>query len=103
MFVEVKGVTLEKDGVLMFPDAPTERGVKHINELIKSVDDGYQAYAVFVVQTEKVEYFTPNFDTHPQFADALKKAKECGVNILSLNCSVTPDKIEIKDFVPVKL
>ncbi len=102
-FVEVKGVTLEDSGILLFPDAPTERGVKHINELCDCVKDGYEAYVFFIVQMKEALYFTPNRETHPEFADALLKAKKTGVNIICLNCDVLPDKIEIADFVKVKL
>ena len=70
IFIEVKGVTLEEDGIAMFPDAPTERGIKHLSELCKCLDDGYEAYVIFVVQMEKAKYFTPNSKTHPQFAEA---------------------------------
>ena len=103
IFAEVKGVTLEEEGIVMFPDAPTERGVKHIGELIKAVKDGYRAYIFFVIQMEKCEYFTPNRKTHPQFADALKAAKEQDVRVIALNCHVTPDGLEVKDFVPIML
>ena len=103
IFVEVKGVTLEEDGILTFPDAPTERGVKHIKELCRCIDEGYEAYICFVIQTEKVKYFTPNRRTHSQFADALLEAKEKGVNILCVNCIVEEDCLEINTFVDVKL
>lgn len=103
IFVEVKGVTLEENGVLLFPDAPTERGLKHINELCKCIDDGYEACICFVVQTEKVEYFTPNRDTHMAFAEALLKAEEKGVKILCVNCRVREDSLEINEFVDVVL
>ena len=103
IFVEVKGVTLEENGVLMFPDAPTERGVKHINELCKCVEEGYEAYVCFVVQTEKAKYFTPNKRTHLAFAEALKNAKCRGVNILCVNCHVTEDSLDINTFVDVKI
>ena len=103
IFVEVKGVTLEENGVLMFPDAPTQRGVKHIYELCKCVEDGYEAYVCFVVQTEKAKYFTPNKRTHPEFAEALKTAKDNGVNILCLNCHVTENSIDINTFVDIML
>lgn len=103
IFVEVKGVTLEENGVLMFPDAPTKRGVKHINELCKCIDDGYESYVAFIIQTEKAKYFTPNNRTHPEFAEALKVARGKGVNILALNCFVTEDSLNINDFVPIKL
>lgn len=100
IFVEVKGVTLEQDGVLLFPDAPTQRGVKHINELCKCVEEGYEAYIAFIIQAEKVKYFTPNKRTHPEFAEALKRAKDKGVNILALNCYVTEKSLKIKEFIP---
>ncbi len=102
-FIEVKGVTLEENGALLFPDAPTERGVKHIEELCAAMDDGYEAYVVFVVQTEKASYFAPNAKTHPAFADALRHAKEKGVRILCYSCRTEPDLLEIRDLVPVKL
>ncbi|WP_432650363.1 DNA/RNA nuclease SfsA [Huintestinicola sp.] len=95
MFMEVKGCTLEDNGVCRFPDAPTERGVKHVNELIKAAEEGYEAYILFVIQMETAKYFTPNRETHPQFAEALKKAAENGVKILAYTCNVTPDSMVI--------
>ncbi len=103
IFAEVKGVTLEKDGVLLFPDAPTERGVKHIYELCEAVKQGFEAYAVFVVQTENALYFTPNRETHPEFAEALEEAEKRGVKIICLNCKVKPDELKINKFVEVRL
>ena len=103
IFVEVKGVTLENDGVVRFPDAPTERGVKHLNELQKAVTEGYRACVLFVVQMSDVKYFEPNRETHPQFADALKQAKENGVIPLAYTCDVTPDSIKITKEIPVKI
>ncbi len=103
IFVEVKGVTLEKDGIALFPDAPTERGVKHINELIKCKSEGYGAYIVFVIQMDKIKYFTPNIKTHKAFADALIKAEKCGVKIVCVDSIVTKNSIEINDFVEVRL
>ena len=100
-FVEVKGVTLEKDGVMMFPDAPTERGVKHIRELIDCVENGFEGYVVFVAQTEKAKYFTPNKDSHSEFASILKTASIKGVNIICLNCYVGVDFLRIKGSIPV--
>ncbi len=102
-FAEVKGVTLERDGVFLFPDAPTERGVKHIKELCHCVDKGFDAYAVFVIQAENADYFTPNHKTHTEFADILKYAVDYGVKILCLCCTVTPNSLEIKESVPIKL
>ena len=103
IFVEVKGVTLEEDGVVLFPDAPTERGVKHINELCRCVEKGYKAYIFFIVQMDNVKYFTPNRKTHPQFADALKTAAEKGVGIVALDCKVTQDSIVADSFVKTVL
>lgn len=103
IFVEVKGVTLEKDGVLMFPDAPTQRGVKHLRGLTRCVRDGYGAMVVFVVQMERAKYFCPNYGTHPEFAAELKRAKEAGVRVLALKCAVTPDKIEATEKIETKI
>lgn len=97
IFVEVKGVTLEKDGIAMFPDAPTERGVKHLKELQKAVADGYKAYVLFVIQMDSISHFEPNRMTHPEFAEELKNAQKNGVTVLAYNCAVTPDEIKIKD------
>lgn len=101
IFIEVKGVTLEMDGVVKFPDAPTERGIKHLNELCDAVKDGYEAYVFFVIQMKGVKYFTPNRKTHAAFADALRRAKELGVNILAYDCKVIKDSIELANEVPV--
>ncbi|MBE7033210.1 MAG: DNA/RNA nuclease SfsA [Ruminococcaceae bacterium] len=103
IFAEVKGVTLEENGVVMFPDAPTERGVKHLNELCECVKDGYEAYVFFVVQIEKADYFTPNRKTHPEFADALINAQKCGVNVYCINCIVKEDELTVKDFLKIIL
>lgn len=86
IFVEVKGVTLEKDGVVLFPDAPTQRGVKHLNGLAKWAGGGNRAMALFIVQMSNVKYFTPNKETHPEFAEALVKAKNQGVEIIAVEC-----------------
>ncbi|MBO5955363.1 MAG: DNA/RNA nuclease SfsA [Clostridia bacterium] len=102
-FAEVKGVTLERDGVFLFPDAPTERGVRHIKELIECKAQGYDAFAVFVVQAEGAESFVPNAETHPEFSEVLKRAEKSGVKILCLSCRVTENSLEIKGFVPTKL
>ena len=102
-FAEVKGVTLEEDGVVLFPDAPTERGVKHLRGLIDCVHDGYEAYAVFIIQMKGVKYFTPNRTTHPEFADALKAAHDSGVKIIALDCAVTPDEISVSEGVKILL
>lgn len=103
IFIEVKGVTLEEDGVVKFPDAPTERGVKHVEELCKAVRDGYEAYIFFVIQMKNVKYFTPNTRTHPEFGEALQKAREQGVHIVAYDCEVKKDEIKIRKEVPVLL
>ena len=103
IFAEVKGVTLEEDGVVLFPDAPTERGVKHVNELCQCVEDGYKAYIFFIIQMDNVKYFTPNRKTHPAFADALKNAAEKGVGVYALDCKVTENSIEADKFVKIIL
>ena len=103
IFAEIKGVTLEENGVVMFPDAPTERGVKHIRELCECVNNGYEGYIIFIIQMEKCKYFTPNKVTHPEFAEALKFASKCGVNIKALNCTVTSDELKILSEVEVRL
>ena len=103
IFIEVKGVTLEEDGVMLFPDAPTLRGVRHINELAECILHGYSTHAVFVVQMNNVRYFTPNNQTHPAFGEALIAAKAAGVTITALNCDVTPHSMVIRDAIPVRL
>lgn len=95
IFAEIKGVTLEKGGVAMFPDAPTERGLKHVNELCECVKNGYEAYIFFIIQMSGVKYFTPNRETHPQFAEALERAEKHGVRIVCLDCSVSENSLEI--------
>lgn len=100
-FVEVKGVTLEKDNAALFPDAPTLRGVKHLHELCECIKDGYEAYVVFVVQMKDVLYFTPNRQMHPEFADALITCRDSGVKVIAADCSVTPDTMEIRDKVKI--
>ena len=103
IFMEVKGCTLEKDGVVLFPDAPTLRGVKHIRELSRCLDEGYEAYIMILVQMSDVKYFTPNYDTHPEFGEALEKAAQKGVKILCYDCDVTPDSMTVGKPVEVKL
>jgi len=94
-YAEVKGVTLENDGIVKFPDAPTERGVKHLNELIKVKEEGMSAYAIFVVQMEGMKEFSPNDDTHKAFGDALRAAAVQGVHVLVYECCVTADFLKI--------
>ncbi len=101
--IEVKGVTLEENGVALFPDAPTERGVKHLHSLANAVAEGFDAYAVFVVQMKGVTIFAPNEKMHPAFAEALRKAHAAGVNILALDCVVTENSIIAGDLLPVQL
>lgn len=103
IFIEVKGVTLEEDGVCRFPDAPSERAVKHLEELIQAGKEGYETYVFFVIQMKGVRYFTPNTDTHPDFAETLKKAKAAGVQILAYDCEVTPESILVREPVEVVL
>ena len=103
IFVEVKGVTLEENGIVKFPDAPTERGIKHIEELCEATKEGYEAYIFFVIQMKGVRYFTPNMETQPAFGEALKRAKEQGVHVLAYDCKVGKDSIEIGKEVPVLL
>ncbi len=103
IFIEVKGVTLEDDGVVLFPDAPTERGVKHVHELIQCHAEGYETYILFVVQMERARYFTPNRKTHPQFADALSEAKQAGVELLAYMCTVSPDEMKLDKPLEIKL
>lgn len=101
--VEVKGVTLEEHGVCRFPDAPTQRGVKHLEELAQAVQNGYEAWICFVVQMEGMTLFEPNRDTDPAFAKALQEAENAGVQIKALGCHVTPDSMEISYEIPVNL
>ena len=103
ILIEVKGVTLEEDGVVMFPDAPTERGVKHLNELAQCVLNGYEAQVIFVVQMSDVLYFTPNIQMHPAFAEALVYAKNMGVTVEAFDCNVAPDSMTIGKAVEVRL
>ena len=94
--MEVKGCTLEIDGTGYFPDAPTERGVKHIHELIKAKEEGYHAILAFVIQMDGVSEVRANVDTHPEFGEALDEAKKAGVEVLFFKCHVEPDTLEIK-------
>lgn len=103
IFAEVKGVTLEKDGVVSFPDAPTERGVKHLRELMTAMDEGFEAYVFFVIQMDSCKYFTPNDATHKEFADTLREAARRGVHVVALTCSVLENSLSIKDTCPVVL
>lgn len=102
-YVEVKGVTLEVDGAVYFPDAPTERGVKHLKELRAAAEAGIDAAAAFVVQMEQVKFLSPNDVTHPAFGQALREAHAAGVNVRAFTCKVEPDSLVIAGEIPVIL
>ena len=102
-FLEVKGVTLETDGVCAFPDAPTARGVKHLEGLTRLSEAGFGAYVLFVIQMEDVLYLHPNDATDPAFARALRAAAAAGVHVLAMDCAVTPDSMVIRNPVEVRL
>ena len=101
--IEVKGVTLEENDIARFPDAPTQRGVKHVEELIRCQEDGYEAYLLFVIQMKGIREFEPNWSTHPQFGEVLQKAQNAGVHLLAYDCLIREDYIEIQDPVPIRL
>ena len=101
--LEVKGCTLENDGVCAFPDAPTERGAKHIRGLMEAVKEGYECYILIVIQMSDVKYFHPNDATDPEFGKALREAAQAGVRVLAMDCAVTEDSMEIRLPVLVKL
>lgn len=103
IFMEVKGVTLEEEGIVRFPDAPSDRAVKHVEELVAARREGYRSIVMFVIQMEGVKYFTPNRDTHPLFADALCRAAKEGVEILAYDCLVTPETMKVNRPVDVVL
>lgn len=103
IFAEIKGVTLEENGIVRFPDALTERGVKHIKELCECVREGYEAYIFFIIQMEACDYFTPNRATHPEFAEALMEAEKAGLNIRAVNCIVSPEELIIDKPIKVRL
>ena len=94
-FIEVKGVTLEENGIARFPDAPTLRGVKHVEELAACRADDYEAYLFFVVQMKQIRYVEPNWNTHPEFGYALRKAADAGVHLLAYDCQMTENSIRI--------
>ena len=102
-FIEVKGVTLERDGIVLFPDAPTDRGTRHICELIKAKQEGYEASVLFVIQMKGVKYFKPNAETDHDFAQALKDAYNAGVNVLAYDCMVKEDEMVIDKKTEVKI
>ena len=100
-FMEVKGVTLEHNGIAYFPDAPTERGVKHIRELIQCREAGFEAVIFFVIQMKEIRQFRPHDAMHPEFGNALREAAEKGVSIMAMDCLVTPESMVID--APVKV
>lgn len=102
-FLEVKGVTLESDGVCAFPDAPTERGAKHLRGLTRALEEGFGAYVLFVIQMADVKFLHPNDATDPAFGAALREAAAAGVQILAMDCGVTPEEMRLRKAVPVKL
>ena len=102
-FLEVKGVTLEDDGVCAFPDAPTERGVKHLKGLTQAAKDGYGAFVLFVIQMADVKYLRPHDERDPAFGAALREAAENGVTVMAMDCGVTEDTMQIRLPVLVRL
>ena len=102
-FVEIKGVTLEENGVVRFPDAPTQRGVKHLEELMCAKERGYEATVCFVVQMKGMKHLEPNDVTHPEFGVALRRCAQSGIEIIALECDVIPGKVEITGAIPVML
>lgn len=102
-FLEVKGVTLEENGFCRFPDAPTERGAKHLSELMDAKKNGYWAGVLFLVQMKGMKNFSPNEETDPFFAETLRKASRAGVEVLCYECDITKDGMELGGIVPVKL
>ena len=103
VFIEVKGVTLEHNGVAMFPDAPTLRGVKHLHELADAVKAGYEACILFVIQMQEIHTFTPHDQMHKEFGDALRRAAGAGVKLLAMDCRIEPDSIELRQPVEIRL
>lgn len=104
MLIEVKGCTLEKDGIALFPDAPTLRGLKHVKELtLLSKRSEYECMVLIIVQMKGCKYFTPNRETHADFADALKEAKVSGVKIIAVECDVTPETLVAKEEIEVRV
>lgn len=103
IMIEVKGVTLEDHGAAFFPDAPTERGVKHVQELQQAITNGMEAYLFFIIQMQGVRTVSPNWQTHPAFGEALLQAEKTGLKIMALDCELGEDWIEARDFVEVKL
>lgn len=103
ILVEVKGVTLEEEGVALFPDAPTQRGLKHIADLCSWMEAGHEAYLFFIIQMKDIDHFVPNYATHPEFGQALARASGRGLKIIALDCEVGCDFITARDFVEVRI
>ncbi|MBU5473683.1 DNA/RNA nuclease SfsA [Roseburia sp. MSJ-14] len=103
IFIEVKGVTLEEEGVARFPDAPTLRGIKHMKELEQAVQQGYEAYILFVIQMKGIKWFEPNDRTHLEFGDTLRQVAKNGVGVLAYDCSITKESMELDMPVEVRL
>ena len=101
--MEIKGCTLEENGLAMFPDAPTQRGVKHLRELSACRAAGYEAAVCFVIQMAGMEAFCPNDRTHPEFGAALREAARAGVRVIAVECAVTLDSLTMTVPVPVRL
>lgn len=103
IFIEVKGVTLEEGGIARFPDAPTERGIKHLLELQQAVEEGYEAYVLFVIQMKGIRAFEPNDRTHPQFGETLRQVSKAGVGVLAYDCQVTVEEMALDQRVEINL
>lgn len=103
ILIEVKGVTLEAGNIAMFPDAPTTRGDKHVNELIEARHEGYLTYVLFMIQMAGVDYFTPNAKRDPKLAESLQRASLAGVEVFAYDCDVKPDEILVNEVVKVEL
>jgi len=101
--VEAKGCTLEQDGLALFPDAPTERGIKHLHSLMRCVQQGHQAMALFVIQMKPVTAFSPHDAMHPAFGQALRQAAQAGVQVVAYDCLVQPHWLSLDAPVPVLL
>lgn len=102
-FVEIKGVTLEQNGGVYFPDAPTQRGIKHLQGLTACLAEGYESAVCFVIQMAQADFFSPNDITHPDFGQALRQAAQAGVTVLAHCCAVTPDTLTLAQAVPIRL
>ena len=102
-YLEVKGVTLEQQGTALFPDAPTERGVKHLQELTRCIENGFCGAVLFVIQMKGIKLFRPHDRMHPAFGEALRQAQKAGVRLYAMDCNVTAGSIEIDSPVAIDL